>query len=137
MASQDRRDTIHFSESVAAGATDELTKEMERDATIERIDIRIYRGAEFALEVELFKHPQPGETSRKEPLLQYRGRQYVAGDADRFSFPVAREVESGQELGVEVRNTAGSFSYDFNVSLIVEYADGSNRTVSSLIGGIF
>lgn len=137
MPSQDRRDTIHFSESVAAGATVELTKEMERDATIERIDVRIYRGAEFALEVEPFKHPQPGETARKEPLLQYRGREFVAGDADRFSFPVAREVESGQELGVEVRNTAGSFSYDFNVSIIVEYAEGSNRTVSSLIGGIF
>lgn len=134
---QDRRDTIHFSESVAPGSSVTLTKQMENAATIERIDIRIYRGAEFALEVEPLKFPEQGEQSRREPLLRYRGREFVAGDGDRFSFPVAREVDPDQELGVEVRNTASDFSYDFNVAIIVEYAGGSERTVGGLLEGIF
>jgi len=126
----ERRDTFHFSDSVEPGASRKLTKEMERAATIERIDVRIYRGCEFALEVQPFKDVEPDdETERRVPLLTYRGRDYVAGDGDRFSFPVAREVRSGRSIGVEVTNTADDFAYDFNVSVVVEYAGGLSRVL--------
>lgn len=129
----ERRDTFHFSDSVGPGESVTLTKEVERAATIERIDVRIYRGAEFALEVQPFKDVEPsGDTERRVPLLTYRGRGYIAGDADRMSFPVAREVRNGREVGVEVTNTADNYAYNFNVSMVVEYAGGLSR----IFGGI-
>jgi hypothetical protein len=126
----ERRDTFHFSESVSPDESVTLTKEMDRAATIERIDVRIYRGAEFALQVQPFKDVEPSsDTERRVPLLTYRGRDFVAGDGDRFSFPVAREVRNGRTVGVEVTNTADDFAYDFNVSIIVEYAGGLSRVL--------
>ncbi|QGX95003.1 hypothetical protein EI982_09470 [Haloplanus rallus] len=129
----ERRDTIHFSESVDPGETITLTKEMDRDATIETIEVRIYRGAEFALQATPFKDVEPSsDTERRVPLLTYRGREYIAGDADRFSFPVAREVREGRTVGVEVENTADQYAYNFNVSIVVEYAGGASRILAPL-----
>jgi hypothetical protein len=127
------RNSLRFSDSVATDSGVVLTKELERDATVERVDVRVYRGAEFALEVEPFvdREKDPDRTQR-EPLLTYRGRQFVAGDGDRFQFPVSRDVKSGQTVGVQATNQSSNFAYDFNTTLILEHAGGTRRAIPLL-----
>lgn len=127
------RESLRFSEDVPPGETQVLTYEAPADLTIERMEVRIYRGAEFALEIEPFVDVRRGEDrSRREDIVVYRGSEYIAGDADKFRFDVSKSVKEGQTIGVEVRNRADEYSYHYVVDMSLERAGGLSR----LIGGI-
>ncbi len=133
---EDRR-SIRFAEGVGPDSSIVETYEVDRDLTVEQLRVRIYRGAELDLEVSPFvDREKADDRQRREPLIVYRGSEYIAGDGDTFVFPVSVSVEEGQQLGVKVVNQDDTYSYDFSVDMTVDPAGGSSRLVS-LLGGVF
>jgi hypothetical protein len=128
------RQSLRFSETVAPDSEVLLTYDVPVDMTVEQLEVRIYRGAEFSLEIEPFIDRRKSEDrTRREDLITYRGSEFVAGDADKFSFDVSKSVEEGQEIGIEARNKADAYAYDFVVDLSLERAGGLSR----ILGGVF
>jgi hypothetical protein len=135
--SRQPRESVRFSEDVAPDSSVTLTYEVPEDATVEQLRVRIYRGAELDLEVEPFiDRSRDTRREQREPLVTYRGREFIVGDGDEFVFPLSLDVQEGEVLAVEVRNQDGTYSYDFSVDLELEYAGGTSRIVE-VIGGWF
>ncbi|MWG34158.1 hypothetical protein [Halomarina oriensis] len=125
------RYSVRFAETVEPGETVELTEEVSRDATVERVTVRIYLGAELDLRVR----PFVTESQSRRPLVVYQGKQYIDGDNDVYEFALSEPVAGGESIGVEVENRDGTNSYDFSMTATVDHDGGLNRAVSALFGG--
>lgn len=125
------RYSVRFAETVAPGETEELTEEVTRDATVERVTVRIYLGAELDLRVR----PFVTESDSRRPLIVYQGKEYIDGDDDVYEFALSEPVAGGESIGVEVENRSGQWPYDFSMSATVDYENGLGRAVSALFGG--
>jgi hypothetical protein len=124
-----RQTTARFSTTVPPDTTRTLTKTIERDATAEQLMIRFYQGPELALEVK----PTRERQAESLPLIDLYGREVVVGDNDVFNFSVAEPLEEGDELAVEVTNTDSEYSYDVSVDIVIDYAGGTARALSSIM----
>lgn len=121
--SENRR-SVRFAESVDPGETITLTKDVERDATVEETTVRIYRGAELALRIKPFVE----RDNRRFELIDYpQGKQYVDGDGDFWEFPVSEAVATEDVIGVEVENVATDYAYDFSTDMVLDRAGGTAR----------
>lgn len=135
--------SIRFAESVDPETSVTLTKQVEKDATVEEVRVRIYRGAELALHV----YPFVKRDNKRFSLVEFRGKEYVDGDGDEFVFAVSEGVAVEDVIGVEVENTAPvpsddkDLSYDFAVDMQIDREGGTDRPASSfidrLVGGVF
>lgn len=135
MDNTETRDNLRFAERVGPGSTETLTYEVNDDATIEEVDVRIYRGAELALNI--FPYVRlGGDDASKTPLLTLVGKQHIDGDDDTFEFNLAEAVTPGDEIGVDVTNTSTEFGYDFVVDMDLDRAGGTKRAITSLFRGI-
>jgi len=133
ISSEKERRSLRFSDTVDPGDSDIFTFETERDCTVERMEVRVYRGAEFDLLIEPFvDRNKSNDRRRREDIIVYRGSEIIAGDADKFQFDVSKSVQDGQEIGVEVTNQDGEYAYDFVVDMTLEYAGGLSR----ILGGV-
>jgi hypothetical protein len=120
--------SIRFSESVDPDSSITLTKEVEEDATVEQLDVRIYRGAELALRVTPFVK----RDNRRFELVEFRGKDYIDGDGDFWEFSVSEAVETEDQIGVEVENVDDEYLFDFAVNMTVDREGGTARPLSSL-----
>lgn len=125
------RYSVRFAQTVAPGETAELTEEVSRDATVERVTVRIYLGAELDLRVR----PFVTESDSRRPLVVYQGKQYIDGDNDVYEFTLSEPVAGGERIGVEVENKDETNSYDFSMTATVDHGGGLNRAVSAFLGG--
>lgn len=121
-----------FSTTAGASAADELTMEVEHDATIERVDVRFYRGPQLDLELRPFVEPREGD---RIDIVDLIGRSSIVGDNDVFRFSVSEQVRRGDTIGVEYENTDGANGYDFVVDMMLDRAGGVDRLVG-LLGGL-
>lgn len=130
------KDGFSLSDQVPGGATGrEVSARVDTDATIERISIRIYQGPELDLELEPMVRERGGG-SRKRPILEYSGKEYVDGDDDLYVWDVAEPVEEGEEIVVEATNRDGSNAYDYRANFDVDYHGGTSRGLLETIGGV-
>jgi len=129
--------SIRFAESVDPESAVTLTKQVEEDATVEQVDVRIYRGAELSLRVSPFVK----RDSRRFDLIEFRGKDYVDGDGDFWEFSVSESVQKEDVIGVKVENVTTDYTYNFACNLQVDREGGTERPASSflsrLLGGVF
>jgi len=118
--------SVRFADQVAPGESVTLTKTVENAATVEDVTIRIYRGAELALQVEPFVK----RNNRRFPLIDFHGKDHVDGDGDFFEFPVSESISVDDKIGVEATNVADDYAFDFSTDFVVDRAGGTNRVVS-------
>lgn len=133
MSTSDNRRSVRFAEHVNAASTITLTKTVEQDATVEKLTVRIYRGAELALQLEPFVK----RDGREFALVEHQGKQYIDGDGDFFEFPVSESVETDDEVGVRVTNEAADYGYSFALDVVLDREGGTARSLTSFIGGLF
>jgi hypothetical protein len=69
--------------------------------------------------------------------VTFVGKDYVDGDGDKFVFQTSDAVEDGQSIGVEVTNQSDQYAYDYSVDVTLDYAGGTDRTLFSVLGGVF
>lgn len=136
MDNTDKRDNLRFATGVGPDSSEVLTYEVERPATVEGVDVRIYRGAELDLQVRPFGR-FGGDDAPKTPLITFVGKEFVDGDGDFFTFTLSEVVTPGDVIGVEVTNTSTEYSYDFSVDVDLEHEGGATRSATSLVGGLF
>lgn len=130
------RDSVRFATSVGPNSTEVLNYEVPEDVTVERLSVRIYRGAELELRLSPFvDRDRADDRERREPLVTFEGKQYIDGDDDFFEFDLAIPVEEGQEIGVEVENLDGTYTYNFSAIVELDSAGGLDR-VFNVIGGL-
>jgi hypothetical protein len=129
-----RQDSIRFSETIPPGESKTLSYELPDDARIEEVSVRMYRGAELDLEVFPFLEREEG---RREPLVTFRGREVVVGDNDHFDFLISQPVRESDEIGIEAEHTGSDFQLDVQVTMVLDYRNGSGSTLSSFLGGLF
>jgi len=129
------KDGFTLSDQVPAGATErEVEVTVDTDATIERLSIRIYTGAELDLELRPLVRTTGGG-SRDEPLLEYAGKEYLDGDDDRYTWDLAQPIEDGEKIVIEATNNDGSNAYDYRANVDVDYHGGTGRSLLATIGG--
>jgi len=131
-----RRDNLRFATGVPAGESKELTHEINDPATIEGVDVRIYRGAELDLQLVPFAR-FGGDDAPKTPLVTLIGKDYIDGDGDEFNFTLSESVTPGDVVGVEVENVSTEFDYDFAVDMDLDHEGGATRSATSILGRLF
>ncbi|WP_380681088.1 hypothetical protein [Salinigranum sp. GCM10025319] len=131
MALIDRRVSRRFSTTATGGADDEVTHEVEEDATVEEIRIRFYPGPLLDLELRPFVETDEG---RRRDLVDVIGRETIVGDDDRFEFHISEDVRESDVVGVEYVNNDAQNEYDFVVDMDFERAGGSSRIIDYLRG---
>lgn len=122
--------TRRFSTTVGPGADGELTADAERDATVERVDVRFYAGPRLDLKLVPFVRTERGD---RVELIDVTGREAIVGDNDVFEFEVSEPLDSTDVLGVAFDNTDEENAYDFVVDLQIDREGGQNR----VFGGVF
>ena len=115
---------ISFGEEVPAASTERIRHEVEHDATIEKVGIRIYRGAELDVRVRVEVHKQWGN---EYSAIEQEGKGFIDGDDDRYLFSLAEPVEEGDEVVIEVENRDGSNAYDARVNVELDRFGGVER----------
>lgn len=126
----DRRG-VTFADQVPAGATNRtLTYTIPRDATVERVQVRIYDGAQ--LDLELSPYISQGADEGRTDVIRTVGKDYIDGDDDVYEWDVSLPVERGDELVWSATNNDGSNAYDYRAIVDVEHGGGLRR----LVGGV-
>ncbi|MFC7131654.1 MULTISPECIES: hypothetical protein [Salinibaculum] len=130
-AVQEPRDSVRFADRVAPNSTGDgshvETYEVQEGATVEQVDVRIYRGAELDLRVRPFIRRGDDGSRREIDLIQFQGKQYIDGDGDHFEFTVSQAAERGDLVGVEVENHDDTYGYDYAVDMALDRAGGIAR----------
>lgn len=128
----ERKTSIRFSRSIDPGQTENLTKSVPSDATVESLTMRFYPGTELAVSVLPYKQNDRGD---RIPLIDLVGRQRVVGHDDTPEFEISEPVERGDTVGVEIVNNSADYSYDISVDMDLDYAGGVER-ISNLFGRV-
>lgn len=123
------RVTTRFSDSVAGGATETLAKDFNFSATVERVRVRIYTGAELDLEIR--PYVKRDETEQVD-LIDTKGRNTIVGDDDVFVFDTSVPIESDDALVVEATNLDPDFSLDYACDITWDTIGGTESVRSTL-----
>lgn len=135
----ENRRSIRFAEQVDPDSKVEETFDVETEATIEGLDVRIYRGAELDLHIK----PWIKREGKKFPLIEYQGKNFIDGDADHWEFPVSESIRPEDTIGVTAENVDTEYALDYAVDVTIDRAGGLSRfgglldgLVSTLRGAI-
>lgn len=125
---------LTFARQVPAAEDDRVAYEVQRDATVEGVEARIYSGAENTLHLTIKHIPATGTPT---PLVgtvdeDGTGKSYIDGDDDVYNWDVSHPVEKGDILVVDHDNTDGSNAHNYRVNMNLDYMDGTDR----ILGGI-
>jgi hypothetical protein len=133
----DTKKSISFSKQVRSNSTETLTHTVQRDATIEEVQVRIYRGAENDLEVQPYVLRGQSDAQNRIDLIEFEGKTYLDGDDDIWTFSISEEVEEDDEIKVEATNNDGSNAYDYRCNVELDEAGGVHRFIGLVqdIGG--
>lgn len=125
------REAASLSDHVPAATTEQvLTLTVERPATVERVALRIYQGAQLDLEIRPYIRRK---NNTEQPLIELVGKEYIDGDDDLYVWDISRPLEDNEEIVFSATNNDGSNAYDYRVNLDLDYADGASR----FLGGLF
>lgn len=141
-SNSDNRISRRFSTDVASDDSEEVTADVKADATVEQITIRFYRGPRLDLGVKPYVERKVREDrSRRIPVVDLHGSEFVRGDDDTWVFHVSQEVEEGDVIGVEaVNEDQNGHRYDFVCDFEIDRAGGSSRPFNGFLdtlGGLF
>jgi hypothetical protein len=131
--SSETRDSVRFAERVDPDDSISLSYEVVEDATIEEMRVRIYPGPEHDLRIFPYVDRGKGERSRREELVEFRGKEYIDGNGDHFKFPISVDVEEEQTIGVDVENLEVEYAYDFVVDFDLDHAGGTSRFIPGFL----
>lgn len=135
--SSEPKDGFTLSDQVPAGATDQETSlEVDQAATVERLSIRIYPGAQLDLELRPVVRQERGNTSDQN-LIEYAGKEYIDGDDEQYHWDLSVPIEQGDKIVIQATNRDGSNAYDYRANLDIDYQGGSSRGLLNAIGGVF
>jgi len=126
-----RRISKRFATQTSAGSDDALTIEVEESATIEKLKIRIYIGAELDLELDPFVLRDGSERTSIPDLI---GKDVIVGDDDTFTLDVSEPVREGDVIGVDYNNTDQNNPHSFAVDMTLERSGGTNRLLHAIRG---
>lgn len=129
---------VRFEANVAAGESKKLTREIDEPATVEQCTVRFYRGPELAVEVRPLRIPDNGN-GRPQPLVDIVGSESIIGDGDKWVFDISEPVEKGDELEMQVENTASAdpnvdLSYTVIIDLSLDREGGLLRPFRGILG---
>lgn len=135
---------IRFTTDVSPGESVTLTRTVKADATIEGMTVRFYRGPELALRITPRVIGDQGD-GRPEPLVDIVGDDAIVGDGDRWDYSLAEPVKDGDEIEVELENTADpdpnkDLTYIPIIEMDLNREGGiatTFQTVTSAVGGLF
>lgn len=129
ISSVDGRTAVSFGRQVPAATVSEESRKLEFDATVERVSVRIYRGAETTLSVTPLVRTADGNEFS---LVELVGKQSVDGDDDKFIFDVSEPVEEGDEIVVRSKNNDGKNAHNYRVNVEIDAAGGVERVIDAL-----
>lgn len=136
--STEQRDSFRFAGRCDPDSTETLTVEMQDDATVEDVGVRIYQGPRLDLQIFPFVEvDSTGAGVDRKALINFpddpEAKDYIDGNDDDFGFDVSRAVERDEKIGVEVENTDTEHAYDYTVDVIVDYEGGSSRPFAGVV----
>lgn len=120
------KEVIHFSKTIAAGATETLNARIKQDGTLEEIRVRFYEGADRKLSIR----PMIDTRGNLQEILSYAtsGDSQIKGNDDYFTLPVNMSVKLDDVAKVIV-TSASAIDLDFVVDMVVDYKAGLERAV--------
>jgi hypothetical protein len=104
-----------------------------KDATVEQVDVRIYPGAGLALRLEILHVDD--QTGTESPLVRTRGKDYIDGDDDTYSFNISEPIKQDDEIKVRATNLADSEEYNFRVNFDVDERAGTRSLLGEVLNG--
>lgn len=113
-----------FSLSVLPDTSGVLEQRAFADGTVERISVRIYQGPELDLHLDPYVMRF---NQRRQDLIHYVGKKYIDGDDDRYIYAVNVPIRMDELLVVFYSNLDPAYTYDFRVTIEVDYAGGLYR----------
>lgn len=123
---QDNKETIHFGLSVPANTASDLQFHVPYAATIDRLRVRIYAGAQLTLQIKPIVRRLSNQT---ENIVKYaqNGKKFLDGDDDVFDFGVSIPIFEDEDIIIEYKNTDLINAYDFAVDVELDYKNGQYR----------
>jgi hypothetical protein len=126
------KDSFSISEQVPANSSSEQVVEVPSDATIERLQVRIYTGAELDLNITPVVRTSTGQ---ERPIVKLRGKSVIDGDDDFYEFAPTKPIQDNDKLVVKATNT-GTNALDYRVNIDVDYRNGLVSFVGGLLDGV-
>lgn len=133
-ASERRRsdkDSFSLSEQVPANSESTTSIEVPSDGTIERVQIRIYTGAELDLQLEPVIRTESGQ---ERPIVKLRGKSVIDGDDDFYEFVPVKPIQDNDQIIIKATNN-GANALDYRVNIDVDYRAGLSSFIGRLLGG--
>lgn len=135
MTQPDTRDGQSLASRTPAGATETENLSIDSDGTVERLTLRIYRGAETDLRL----YPRIVREGNSIPLIETAGKTYIDGDDDHWEWTLAQPVQQGDRLSIRAVNNDDTNPHNWRATVEVDYLEGQSRVLSSIrsaIGGV-
>lgn len=102
-----------------------------KDATVEQVDVRIYPGAGLALRLEILK--KDDQTDVTTPIVRTRGKDYLDGDDDTYSFDLSEPIKEDDQIVVRATNLADSNEYNFRVNFDIDERGGTTSIFEEVL----
>ncbi|MBK5251102.1 MAG: hypothetical protein JJE29_00430 [Peptostreptococcaceae bacterium] len=120
------KEVIHFSKTIAAGATDTLNARIKNNGTLEEIRVRFYEGANKELAIR----PVIDTRGNLQEIFSYAtsGDSSIKGNDDYFVLPVNMPVKLDDVAKVMVVSSS-LIDLDFVVDFVIDYKAGLERAV--------
>jgi hypothetical protein len=121
-----KKEVILFSKSIPANTVDVLQERVKSPGTIEKVQLRFYRGQQLALQATPFVEHKGAQI---EHLISYpsTSKQYISGDDDNFDFDVVVTVDIDDFVKLRVHNTDATYAYDVVCMVTIDYYGGQAR----------
>lgn len=137
MATSDQRrrsdkDSFSISERVSANSSSEQVVNVTSDGTIERLQVRIYTGAELDLELEPVVRTSTGQ---ERPIVKLKGKSTIDGDDDFYEFVPVKPIQDNDSIVIKANNT-GTNALDYRVNIDVDYRNGLSSFIAGLFNGV-
>jgi len=121
------------SESVSPNTTGENSISLTADATVERVQVRIYTGAELDLELEPVVRTNSGN---ERPIVKLNGKSVLDGDDDFYEFVPSKPVQDNDEIVIKHENKSGTTTLDYRVNVDVDYRNGLRSVANRILDGV-
>lgn len=120
---------LSFGDTLSGGDRTTKKDQIEANATVEGISIRIYPTPGGNVEIgdttlRVTPSVRKEQTSTEENLIRFNGKPFVDGDIDVFTFDVSIPVEEDDTIVVDAVNPEGNGDFDFRANVEIDYRNG-------------
>ena len=114
---------LHFGRKVGVSTSGTETYDVKKNGTVEKVEFRIYSGAEDTLRLNIYKKDQ--ETDSKQQIIETPDDQdFIGGNEDFFTFRTSVPVTSDDEIVVKYENTDGSNPHRYKMNMEIDRTGG-------------